>query len=307
LIQMQLQETPPPLRMLRPDIPPAIETLVHQMMAKDAAQRPQSVQEVTARFARELALTSDGLAATETAGMGWKPAVSSQTANAAAFVPVNSRKTELMSDAPTPRRFEVVANNSGAVPGTAATLPQTSPRRSLLLPGALLGAALAGGGLALYRYTSDPGAEPIAQVQPTPTATVAPSLPSATPIETAPPINTALKPKPSVKAAITPTPGIAPSTPPPAKPESKNNLPLVTSKPSTENPPVTNNTANNEATRWPLADGLYQQALKQYEAGNYKVALNLCNQSLRIRPMHQGARQLKMKLQSGMRILNNPQ
>jgi serine/threonine protein kinase len=307
LIQMQLQETPPALRVLRPDIPPALETLIHQMMAKDATQRPQSVQEVTERFAHAL----EGLVGAETAGINWTPAPAHHAASAASALPVNSRKTELMSDAPTPRRFEVAAQSSGAMPPTAATAVHAPPRRSLLVPGALLGVALAGGGFALYRYAFDAGASQrgqVAQAQPTPVvlATTTPLSLSATPVEITPHINVAPKAKPSVKAAATPA-AVATSTPPPATPENKSSLPLVTSKPATDNPPPpANNTASNEATRWPVADSLYQQALRQYEAGNYKAALNLCNQALRIRPLHPGARQLKQKLQSGMRILNNP-
>ncbi|NOT59780.1 MAG: serine/threonine protein kinase, partial [Acidobacteria bacterium] len=43
LIQLQLNSTPTALRVLRPDVPAALETLVHQMLAKDADARPQTM------------------------------------------------------------------------------------------------------------------------------------------------------------------------------------------------------------------------------------------------------------------------
>ena len=42
LIQLQLNSTPTALRVLRPDVPVALEALVHRMLAKNADDRPQS-------------------------------------------------------------------------------------------------------------------------------------------------------------------------------------------------------------------------------------------------------------------------
>jgi serine/threonine protein kinase len=52
MINMHLTAPPPPLRQLRPDIPPAIEELVNRMLSKNPAQRPQRAGEVSALFER---------------------------------------------------------------------------------------------------------------------------------------------------------------------------------------------------------------------------------------------------------------
>jgi eukaryotic-like serine/threonine-protein kinase len=55
LIHKHLNEPPPPLRGLRPDIPPALEDLVGRMLAKQPADRPQRVGDVPDLFDRAIA------------------------------------------------------------------------------------------------------------------------------------------------------------------------------------------------------------------------------------------------------------
>jgi serine/threonine protein kinase len=48
LLNKHLNETPPPIRSLRPDVPADIATLLDRMLAKDPARRPQSPRDVAA-------------------------------------------------------------------------------------------------------------------------------------------------------------------------------------------------------------------------------------------------------------------
>jgi serine/threonine protein kinase/tetratricopeptide (TPR) repeat protein len=56
LIHKHLNDPPPPLRSLRPDIPPAVEDLIGRMLAKQPADRPQRVGDIPDLF--DEALTS---------------------------------------------------------------------------------------------------------------------------------------------------------------------------------------------------------------------------------------------------------
>ena len=50
ILQKQLIEPPPNLRMLRPEIPATLATLVHQMIARDANERPATMADVLQRL-----------------------------------------------------------------------------------------------------------------------------------------------------------------------------------------------------------------------------------------------------------------
>ena len=54
LLRMQLSDPPRPLGFLRPETPAAIETLIHRLLAKDPADRPQSASELIASLDRIL-------------------------------------------------------------------------------------------------------------------------------------------------------------------------------------------------------------------------------------------------------------
>jgi serine/threonine protein kinase/tetratricopeptide (TPR) repeat protein len=55
LIHKHLNEAPPPLRGLRPDIPPGVDDLIGRMLAKQPADRPQNVGELPDIFDRAIA------------------------------------------------------------------------------------------------------------------------------------------------------------------------------------------------------------------------------------------------------------
>lgn len=52
VINLHLTASPPPLRQLRPDVPPAIEELINRMLSKNPEYRPQRAGEVSALFDR---------------------------------------------------------------------------------------------------------------------------------------------------------------------------------------------------------------------------------------------------------------
>lgn len=64
LIHKHLNEVAPPLRSLRPDIPPALDDLISRMLAKQPADRPQRVGDIPDLFDKAIAL-HDLAAATE--------------------------------------------------------------------------------------------------------------------------------------------------------------------------------------------------------------------------------------------------
>ncbi|HEY8459767.1 MAG TPA: tetratricopeptide repeat protein, partial [Blastocatellia bacterium] len=55
LIHKHLHEPPPPLRSLRPDIPPGVDDLISRMLAKQPADRPQSVGDLPDLFDKAIA------------------------------------------------------------------------------------------------------------------------------------------------------------------------------------------------------------------------------------------------------------
>lgn len=54
LIQRQLHEPPPPLRLLRPEAPEDLEALINRLLAKDPAERPQYAREVAELYFQAL-------------------------------------------------------------------------------------------------------------------------------------------------------------------------------------------------------------------------------------------------------------
>src|SRR5262249_46241433 len=54
MIRLQLSAPPPPLRKLRPDAPPALESLINRLLAKDPDERPHRSGEIPALFERAL-------------------------------------------------------------------------------------------------------------------------------------------------------------------------------------------------------------------------------------------------------------
>ena len=68
LLRAHLEETPPSLRELRPDVPATLASLVERLLAKDPLDRPQSADEVSAVLAAEASEHSDSGAVHDTLG-----------------------------------------------------------------------------------------------------------------------------------------------------------------------------------------------------------------------------------------------
>jgi serine/threonine-protein kinase len=52
LVQLQMSAPPPPLRKLRPDAPPGLESLIDRLLAKDPEDRPQSAGQIPTLYER---------------------------------------------------------------------------------------------------------------------------------------------------------------------------------------------------------------------------------------------------------------
>ncbi|MBA4067765.1 MAG: hypothetical protein C0501_29520 [Isosphaera sp.] len=112
-------ETPPAVRALNPDVPPALADLVHRLLAKDAAHRPASAAEV----AKELARVERRVAAGEADG---DDAVPMATAVAdepqVVYVPIQVTGYE-------PSAFAGLDDPSSVVEGLERTPKPAPPRR----------------------------------------------------------------------------------------------------------------------------------------------------------------------------------
>ena len=308
LVQMQLAVIPPSVRTLRPDTPLVLDALVTQMLAKQQDARPGSVWEVAQRY--DTALGELGEAAT----LNWATQAPTllQDALRATVQPALQPapyRTELMSNAPTPRRFEVNAAPSGSAPlAEAHGLPK---RRSMLLPGVLLGATLVGSGLAIFRYGFDAGADSRKQREMALLATS--PMPSPTPTPTAAP--KPAKTKPVVKAP-TPTPLPERQFGPPDErrgppPDGRFGPPDGRRLPPPpgefrgfrrgEDLPA----ADQAKIRQQISQMQLTQARQQYEQGKYRNALRTCESALRLDPKNTEAAALQKKIQDAMKILND--
>ncbi len=316
LVQLQLNSTPAALSTLRPDVPAALEALVHRMLAKNADDRPQTMAEVAAGFTaalREVSVdeTATLLSDATTAGIPVTP----QLRN-------NKGKTELMPEAPTPRRIEIptsdpLATNVMPTPqmnAASAANSQAPSRRSMLLPGALLGVALAGGGFGLYRYAFNAGSEQAQVSTPLPSATlpltnlvVATPEPSTSatvtvsvqPVATKEPVSklevVKRKPSPTVAPTVSATPATVAKSPSALPLPGKSSLPL----PRGQSDTMSNGAADNQPMK------LYLNAQREYQNGNYQESLALCNRILNNFPRHRGAQALRQKLLAGMKVLQD--
>ncbi len=319
LIQLQLNSTPAALRTLRPDVPVALEGLIHRMLAKEADDRPQSMAEVADGFAA--ALQSISTSETATLISGSIPAVTKNRSKTDQRK-TDQRKTELMTEAPTPRRIEIATNDPLATNVMAASASvvttQAPPRRSLLLPGVLLGAALAaGGGFGFYYFGTHPDIEPAQVNAPSPQATLvtmATSAPSASATITAsvqPSAQPGATKAPTNKTDVTKSPTAAPavSATPATIAQSSSALPLP-GKSSLPSPPgqsdqrdQSNTMANGVTDNMPLK--MYLNAQREYQNGNYQESLAICNRILNNFPRHRGALALRQKLLAGMKVLQD--
>ncbi len=311
LVQLQLNSTPAALRTLRPDVPVALETLIHQMLAKDADARPQTMPEVARSFAAALSATGSDNSTQETAWL-------SSEAVTAGIPAVPHRKTELMTESPTPRRIEIATSDplaTNVMPASASVVTTSTPsRRSLLLPGALLVTALAGGGFGLYRFATNSDSEPVpvaaplpqasqavliamASPEPSTSATLAASVsPAAQPVATKAPVNKEV-------AKSKPSSAIAPAATPATVAKSGSALPLPGASSLPVPPGQSNPTPNDVTDNMPMK--MYLNAQREYQNGNYQESLALCNRILNNYPRHRGAQALKQKLLAGMKVLRD--
>ncbi len=315
LVQMQLMVTPTALRALRPEMPAALDDLVMQMLAKDPAQRPADALSVAWQY--DDALKQLGVIEEETVNRNEQAATLLQATPRSPLPPKPSwQRTEAMPNAPTPRRFEVKATpaNSQAVAGVATSETQLPKHKSMLLPGVLLGATLVGGGLVLFRYGFDAGADSlrgretrVAQNTVTPTATATPNQ-----THTAEQIaRTRSTPK-----AQSPTP--APATPTPAARQQELPPPLTSApaqrpfgRPNNEFPKSAQLPPAGLEQREKINRQISQQQLEVarqlYERRLYRQALRTCNNALRLDPQNTGAAALQKKIREAMKILNEPE
>ncbi|MBI1761171.1 MAG: protein kinase [Acidobacteria bacterium] len=315
LVQMQLVMMPAPLRSLRPETPAVLDELVMQMLAKNQEQRPASALEVAQRY--DQALGAIGEANT----LNWAaqaPTLLQDSGRSALPPPPLFQRTESLPNAPTPRRFEVKAGQTAnAQPAELPSHAVAPPRRSLLAPGVLLGAALAGGSLMLYRYGFDAGANSRRDLAmtltsptplPTPSVTVTPTPKPSRPVSE-------VKTRPAEKKA-TPTPTPSPTAwPGPPRdfrfgtpPDRRNGRRpgfgeprvSVNGRPSESPSPAEREQFNRQFSQQQLS-----VARQLYQKGLYKGALRSCEQALRLDPNNTEAATLQKKIREAVKILND--
>lgn len=313
LVQMQLMTTPTALRALRPETPVLIDDLVMQMLAKEQQQRPAQVAEVLARY--EAALSADD----EIGTLNWTTTAATSSGSAAPRpvlgdlpAPHWLRRTEPMPNAPTPRRFEVQANPTAA---TQVAAPAAAPialanRKTLLLPGVLLGVALAGGGLALYRYGFDAGASSrnASLLANSALANSPTSTPQTMPTSLAPPKARATikpKPTPAVQSQAGPPDMRFGMGPPPDErfgppggfrgervPHDAKDLESL--------PPRERERVNRQ-----IAQQQLMAARQLYDRGLYRGALRACEQALRLDPQNTEALTLQKKIHEALKAMED--
>ncbi len=148
MLRCHLDDPPPPLATLAPDVPPAIAALVHRCLAKDRAERPQSAQELIDALR---ALAADGLLLPDTVDVpasltGDDAPPDPATAGTNVVTPASYRPTE--ADGPTQTTPVATASTAPTVlvgPDTEVTSPALTARkrRAPLIAGASIAIALA--------------------------------------------------------------------------------------------------------------------------------------------------------------------
>jgi serine/threonine-protein kinase len=184
-----IQDTPPPLRQLRPDLPPAIEAVIQRALAKDPAARFRTAAALAQAIERAWPATA---AIPGAAGLHDQP----------------TRAWEGAAARPAPAPDRSLAHARPARRVNAALPAPPRPRRSgvsPLLAGVLLAALVIGGIVLLGREAGQLAAP--APTAPALEATPAPEQPTPVPAAQAP-----AAPEPTVAE---PTPAPQPTAPPP--------------------------------------------------------------------------------------------
>lgn len=193
MLRAHLNEPPPSIRELRPDVSPAVEALVHRMLAKQAADRYPSLAEPERMFSKLVAdagQTTLQLAAysriRERAGSQVIAAVARPAPEVRRSAP--TVRTGVRPSAPTVRTSDAMAHESVA---SVAPTPSRARGRSgtgRTLAGAAAGLALLAIAFVLTRGGSDADTPTVESISQSPPATVAadgetqPAAPSATPL-----------------------------------------------------------------------------------------------------------------------------
>jgi eukaryotic-like serine/threonine-protein kinase len=197
VVMDHIQMPPPPLRQLRPDLPPDVEAVVQQALAKDPAARFNSATVLAHALERSWPAASTG--ATQT-------------------VDIHNQATRVWSRpqpaAPSPLPPRHAPSITGSAREAVPAAPVRAPRRSLLpLLGGVLALALLGGIVMASRGT--PKNAPTASA-PQATAMPAPPTTAPAPQPTTAPAPPAAAPAPPPTTAPAPQPTAAPA--PPAAP-----------------------------------------------------------------------------------------
>jgi serine/threonine-protein kinase len=228
-----LVETPPPLSSLVPGLPADLDALVAQMLEKDAAARPQSMQEIVTRVESLLGVRPAQFAAAMQAPQGFPTAeVVGATTRGGATPPVGvitgvgsaaapalgpAGTVPLPITTPVPRSGPVVggsgpvvAGGTRVLPGPSRTtlsdsaseagiddagLPPPSPRPRWLIPAAAGGGAVVVivAAIALLHSPSPPPPPPHAVLQPPPPVEPPPPPPVKPPEPPPPPAEVAIE------------------------------------------------------------------------------------------------------------------
>jgi serine/threonine protein kinase len=292
LIQQQLTVTPPPLRAIRPETPPALEELVGRMISRNPAERPANAAEVIATLDRIVGGLPDDadLVTNELRQFARTGETTIQRRKTLEEEPteVIERRTPTAMPAPSPTSAAAKIDYSTVVMPQARTtpvipVPAPPPARSPLLLGSLAVITLAAGGYGVYRYAGGGGAERAAGVPP-----VA-AIRTPTPIPATPKIAT---------SPITPAPLPRTTPEPKAKPK-PTPAPVKTQIPKPAEPPPPT-MAQRDFQR---AEEHYRSAESFYAQNRFRLAIRESNQALRLNPNHAGALEVRRKALNVMNIL----
>jgi serine/threonine protein kinase len=155
-----VNETPPPVRTLRPDLPPALANLIDQLMCKDASGRPQSAAEV-ATTVRQLVKDIQANRAGPAPIVQTPPLPSAVEASGSAprVLPVASDEDTARHawESATSNEPDGEADDGDDEPVAAPARSSSAPRMALLIVAAVLGLGLLAWGASTLLLTTPEG------------------------------------------------------------------------------------------------------------------------------------------------------
>jgi len=264
VIQMQLTAEPAPLITVRPETPPAVERLVVSMLAKNPSRRPQSAVEVIAALNQAFSHSEED-----------DVAPTGETTIQRGHNPLERTTEGMYVDAPLRGTFSTNVQRTGRFKPSA-------------LSAAIIVAALAIGGYALYHYVSgDVAGDGRREISPASVAT------EPTPTKA---VAEAPTPSPNVVKVQAPSPNpTAVVTPPPRT----NSGPRDRRE---EKPPPANRPRQDDRQ---LADAHFEKAQALYQQRQYKAALSELREALKLNRRHGKARELQREINRLIGILNS--